>query len=29
VLAATFGVPKSVFDQIPKLHQQVTIVSGE
>ena len=29
VLAATFGVPKSVFDQIPKLHQEVTIVSPD
>ena len=28
-LAATFGVPKSVFEKIPKLHQEVTIVSAE
>ena len=29
VLAATFGVPESAFDQIPKLHKEVTIVSGK
>lgn len=28
VLAATFGVPKEVFEQIPKLHEEVTIVSA-
>ena len=27
VLAATFGVPESVFEQIPKLHQEVVITS--
>ena len=27
VLAATFGVAKEVFDQVPELHKQVTIVS--
>jgi oxalate decarboxylase len=26
VLAATFGVPQQVFDRIPKLHKEVTIV---
>jgi len=29
VLAATFGVPVSVFDQIPKLHKEVIITSRE
>jgi len=29
VLAATFGVPKEVFEQVPRLHEQVTIVAGE
>ncbi len=29
VLAATFGVPRDVFEQIPQLHEQVTIVSGK
>src|ERR1700733_4607442 len=28
-LAATFGVPKSVFDEIPKLHQEQVIVARE
>ena len=28
VRAGTFGVPKSGFDQIPKRHREVTIVSG-
>jgi oxalate decarboxylase len=27
VLAATFGVPDSVFEQIPKLHKEVIITS--
>jgi oxalate decarboxylase len=29
VLAATFGVPEGVFDQIPKLHKGVVITSKE
>ena len=29
VLAATFGVPESVFDQIPKLHEGVIITSKQ
>jgi oxalate decarboxylase len=29
VLAATFGVPEKVFDQVPKLHKDVAIVSGK
>jgi hypothetical protein len=29
VLAATFGVPEKVFDQVPKLHEEVTIVTGD
>ena len=28
VLAATFGVPEKVFDQVPKLHKEVAIVKG-
>jgi oxalate decarboxylase len=28
VLAATFGVSEKVFDQVPKLHEEVLIVSG-
>jgi oxalate decarboxylase len=28
VLAATFGVSKELFEQIPRPHEQVTIVSG-
>ena len=28
VLAATFGVPEKVFDQVPKLHEEVLIVSA-
>jgi hypothetical protein len=27
VLAATFGVPDSVFEQIPKLHKEVIVTS--
>jgi oxalate decarboxylase len=29
VLAATFGVPESAFDQIPKLHKEVILASGK
>lgn len=29
VLAATFGVPEFVFEQIPKLHQEVVITSAK
>ena len=29
VLAATFGVPEAVFDQVPKLHEEVSIVTGK
>ena len=29
VLAATFGVAKEVFERIPQLHEEVTIVSGK
>lgn len=29
VLAATFGVPEAVFEQVPKLHKEVTIVAGK